>query len=134
MEPLLWAWSGIASHSNVSVANVARVKQQLADHEVMVEEYGGSVVSCEVSAKKREGIDMQLTAENEKMKRQIDAFEAQTDRLDTQIDAQKAGADISHKRTDEFGKKIENTAKIIQLKKAEIDMTDDELFGQIMAG
>jgi len=34
-----------------------RVKQQLADRELMVEEYGGQVVSVEVSAKKGTGIE-----------------------------------------------------------------------------
>jgi translation initiation factor IF-2 len=34
-----------------------RVKQQLADRELMVEEYGGQTVSCEVSAKKGTGIE-----------------------------------------------------------------------------
>jgi translation initiation factor IF-2 len=38
-------------------ANVDRVKQQLAEHELLIEEYGGDVVSCEVSAKKRLGLD-----------------------------------------------------------------------------
>jgi len=38
-------------------ANVMRVKQQLADHDLLVEEFGGDVVSCEVSAKKRMGLD-----------------------------------------------------------------------------
>ena len=38
-------------------ANVDRVKQQLADYEVVVEDYGGDAVSCEVSAKKRQGLD-----------------------------------------------------------------------------
>jgi translation initiation factor IF-2 len=38
-------------------ANVPRVKQQLADHGLLVEEFGGDVVSCEVSAKKRTGLD-----------------------------------------------------------------------------
>ncbi|HXV77326.1 MAG TPA: translation initiation factor IF-2 N-terminal domain-containing protein, partial [Candidatus Polarisedimenticolaceae bacterium] len=38
-------------------ANPARVKQQLADRNLLVEEYGGDIVSCEVSAKKRTGID-----------------------------------------------------------------------------
>jgi len=38
-------------------ANVDRVKQQLADQEVVVEEYGGDVVSREISAKKRVGLD-----------------------------------------------------------------------------
>jgi translation initiation factor IF-2 len=34
-----------------------RVKQQLADRELLVEEYGGKTVSCEISAKKRQGIE-----------------------------------------------------------------------------
>jgi translation initiation factor IF-2 len=34
-----------------------RVKQQLAEHEIVVEEYGGETVSCEISAKERTGID-----------------------------------------------------------------------------
>jgi len=38
-------------------SNPDRVKQQLADRELMVEEYGGQTVSCEVSAKKGTGIE-----------------------------------------------------------------------------
>jgi len=38
-------------------ANIDRVKQQLADRELLVEEYGGTAVACEVSAKKRLGLD-----------------------------------------------------------------------------
>jgi len=34
-----------------------RVKQQLADRELLIEEYGGKVVACEISAKKRQGIE-----------------------------------------------------------------------------
>jgi len=34
-----------------------RVKQQLADRDLLVEEYGGKVVSCEISAKKKQGIE-----------------------------------------------------------------------------
>jgi translation initiation factor IF-2 len=34
-----------------------RVKQQLADHDILIEEYGGKVVACEISAKKRTGIE-----------------------------------------------------------------------------
>ncbi len=33
-----------------------RVKQQLAEHDLLVEEYGGRTVACEISAKKRVGI------------------------------------------------------------------------------
>ena len=36
------------------------VKQQLADRELIVEEYGGDVVSCEVSAKQRTGLEALL--------------------------------------------------------------------------
>ena len=34
-----------------------RVKQQLAERELLIEEYGGDVVCCEVSAKQRTGLD-----------------------------------------------------------------------------
>jgi translation initiation factor IF-2 len=37
-------------------ANLQRVKQQLADHDVLIEEWGGDVVCIPVSAKKQEGI------------------------------------------------------------------------------
>jgi translation initiation factor IF-2 len=41
-------------------ANPANVKQQLSQHEVVVEEFGGDVVSAEVSAKTGDGIDKLL--------------------------------------------------------------------------
>ena len=41
-------------------ANPGRVKQELADKGVIVEEFGGQVVACEISAKKRIGIDQLL--------------------------------------------------------------------------
>ena len=34
-----------------------RVKQQLAERDLLVEEYGGKTVACEISAKKRQGIE-----------------------------------------------------------------------------
>ncbi len=34
-----------------------RVKQQLSDHGILVEQFGGETVSCEISAKQRKGID-----------------------------------------------------------------------------
>jgi translation initiation factor IF-2 len=37
-------------------AQVGRVKQQLAEQGIVIEEYGGDVVSCEISAKQRTGI------------------------------------------------------------------------------
>ncbi|HEV8269281.1 MAG TPA: translation initiation factor IF-2 [Thermoanaerobaculia bacterium] len=41
-------------------ANVLRVKQELAERGVLIEEFGGEVVACEISAKKRVGIDQLL--------------------------------------------------------------------------
>ncbi len=37
-------------------ANADRVKQQLAEHEVLIEEYGGDVIAVPVSAKTKEGL------------------------------------------------------------------------------
>ncbi len=41
-------------------ANAQRVKQELAEKGVLVEEFGGDVVACEISAKKKIGIDQLL--------------------------------------------------------------------------
>jgi len=41
-------------------ANPQRVKQELAEKGVLVEEFGGDVVACEISAKKKVGIDQLL--------------------------------------------------------------------------
>jgi translation initiation factor IF-2 len=38
-------------------ANIQRVKQELADREILLEEWGGSIVAAEVSAKQNIGID-----------------------------------------------------------------------------
>ncbi len=38
-------------------AQPERVKKQLADNGIMIEEYGGDIVCCEVSAKQRTGLD-----------------------------------------------------------------------------
>src|SRR3970282_721479 len=38
-------------------ANPDRVKQELADHKVLIEEYGGDVIAVAVSAKQRTGLE-----------------------------------------------------------------------------
>lgn len=81
----------------------------------------------------REGIDMQLKAQNEEMKRQIDTFKAQTDRLEAQVDAKEAGASINYKRVDTFGKQLENQEKIIQLRQPQ-NMADEDIIAELMSG
>ncbi|MCX6766803.1 MAG: translation initiation factor IF-2, partial [Candidatus Moranbacteria bacterium] len=54
-------------------ANIQRVKQELADREIMIEDWGGDVVAAEVSAKQNIGIDelldmILLVAEVENLK------------------------------------------------------------------
>ena len=81
----------------------------------------------------REGIEMQLTAQNKEAQTKIDAFKAQTGRMDTQIDAQEANAKITNTNIDSFGKKIDNQAKIIQLSDIQ-QFTDEQILQQIAQG
>jgi translation initiation factor IF-2 len=49
----------VVAINKIDKANAAvdRVKQQLSEHGVLVEEYGGDTVCCQISARKRQGID-----------------------------------------------------------------------------
>jgi hypothetical protein len=76
---------------------------------------------------KRKGIEMQLKAHIDEMGVRIKEFEAITDRMNTQIEAQQANAEIDNKNIDSFGKQIDNAAKIIDLKK----LTNEELYQRI---
>jgi translation initiation factor IF-2 len=62
-------------------AQPERVKQQLAEKELLIEEYGGEIVCCEVSAKERTGLDellemILLTAEVQEYKANPNKFAA----------------------------------------------------------
>ena len=57
-------------------ADIPKLKQQLAEQEVLVEEWGGDVVVCEVSAKTKQGIDnlldmILLVADVEELKAEV---------------------------------------------------------------
>ena len=67
---------------------------------------------------------------NEIAKRQTDAFKAQTDRMDTQIKAHEADASINNKNIDSFGKKIDNTEKIMKLRQ----ISDEKLLSMMNVG
>ena len=77
---------------------------------------------------KRKGIEMQLNSLNDRLKTQIDAFEAQTDRMMAQINAERYNAEIENKKIDSFGKTIDNTMKIVDLK----NLTNEQLLSRLM--
>lgn len=88
---------------------------------------------------KRKGIEMQLNDTNEKSKQQIDAFEAQTDRMKVEVAAHVAGATIKKTDVETAGAQLDNTAKVLELRQpsveqSETEMTDDELYQQLMTG
>lgn len=93
----------------------------------MAEQLKGQAANKEADLKQ---VDVRLKAENERMKREIEVFRAQTDRIDTQVDAQESGANIDMKRVDTFGKQLDNQGKIIELRKPG-NMSNDELYQQI---
>lgn len=80
-----------------------------------------------LAKEQRENTKMGIEAKLKEMGIQVDTFNAQTKRMDTQVDAQEVGANIDMKRVDTFGKKLDNTQKIIDLKNFK-NMSDDELF------
>lgn len=78
-------------------------------------------------------VKLQYEMQNEGAKRQVDGFKAETDRISVQVDAQEAGATISMKEVEKFGKQLDNQTKIRELQKPE-NMTTEELYQQFMAG
>jgi translation initiation factor IF-2 len=74
-------------------ANPQRVKQELAEQDILVEDWGGSVLSVEISAKKNIGIDKLL--ENILLVAEVEDFQADSKRdglavvLESHLDPQK---------------------------------------------
>lgn len=67
------------------------------------------------AAAMREQINAQritIDAQDKQTKNEISAFNAQTDRIKSQIDAQKANAEINYKNVRTFGEKVDNTNRI----------------------
>lgn len=60
-------------------ANIERVKKELAEHDLLTEDWGGSTISVEVSALKRTGIDELL--EMVLLVAELEEFKANPDRL-----------------------------------------------------
>jgi hypothetical protein len=81
----------------------------------------------------REGIKLNFEVQDKQADNQIDAFKAQTDRMNTQIKAEETGADIDYKRVDTLGKQLDNIAKTKELRQPK-EMSNDELLQQLYAG
>lgn len=78
---------------------------------------------------------MQLDAMDKKGKLDVSVFEAQTDRMNTQIDAKKAGADISVKQVESYGKQLDNALKFKDLRAPRIQSNTQSGVGeQMLAG
>lgn len=75
----------------------------------------------------------QAEAANKNAKVQVDGFNAQTKRFESQIDAQEAGAKIDKTNAEAFGTSLENQVKLIQLTNPK-DMSDDQLAQIVMGG
>jgi len=71
-----------------------------------------------------EVMKINANSQNEDVKRMIEKFEAMTDRFSIQIDAQKVGAEIDYKRSEQMSKQVDRALE---------DMEDDELI-QIAMG
>jgi len=64
----------------------------------------------------REMLKDSAKVESEAVKNQIAQFEAETDRMGTQIDAQKAGADINYTNIKAFNERVEAASKASQFR------------------
>ena len=82
----------------------------------------------------RKGIEMQMQNQIDEMSTKIDGFEAQTKRMATLIDAEEAKADIDMTNVKAFGEQLDNQARIITLTIPEMDMNEDSMVEQLMAG
>jgi len=72
--------------------------------------------NADMLEQKRKGIEMQLKAQNDQAKTQIDGFEAQTDRMAVQIKAKEIGLNFEMDNIEKFGKQLDNTEKIINIR------------------
>lgn len=86
-----------------------------------------------IMREQRENQKMQLTYQNDEKKLQIAGFGEQTDRMAIQIKAQEAGAKINKTQIEALGTKLDNQAKIIELRQPE-NMSVEEMMQELLEG
>jgi hypothetical protein len=81
---------------------------------------------------------MQAEQMDDQGDQQIDAFRAETDRMDTQIRAEEAGADVDLKNTKTLGQQISNQQKMTEMaaeqRQAQINQLSNEELMEIASG
>ena len=87
----------------------------------------------QMTAQVKQG-EVSADAQNEGMKRMIDKFKAQTDRMEALIKAQVANASISETEAKTIGQDLENASKIIDLQPPVTERSDEDLFKLISGG
>lgn len=91
-------------------------KNQKPDAAVLLAEAENKKGDADLLGEKRKGIEMQLKAQNDRAKTQIDEFEAKTGRMDVQIKAKEVGAKFEMDRIDKFSKQLDMTEKVIDIR------------------
>jgi len=91
---------------------VAQAKQnQQPDPNMLIGQAEMMKGQAAMMKEQRQGMVDQAKIQNEQAKTQVSVFEAETDRINTQIDAEKAGAEIDYKRIQAFGQQVDNAMK-----------------------
>jgi hypothetical protein len=128
--------------SGIRKPDTPEEQQLLADSQNQQQEPSAEMVLAQAETmmgqaalqkEQRENIKMQLDYQINQQKNQISGFDSQTKRMDTQIDAQEAGAKINKTETEALGQKLDNQAKVIQLRQPAV-MSDEDILQEILQG
>jgi hypothetical protein len=79
---------------------------------------------ADVMGEQREGIEMQLDDENTKIKHQIDAYKAETDRMQVMVEAKKTGVEVEKTGVETVGAVLDNRKKLKELRGDKIKKED----------
>ena len=117
----------------IAMVEAESQKGQEPSAEMVLAQAEGMKGQAMLQREQRENIAMQLKYQIDQQKNQIAGFGEQTDRIEVQVKAQEAGAKINKTEVEALGKKLDNQAKIIQLRQPQV-MSDEEILGEILNG
>ena len=82
---------------------------------------------------KRKGIEMQLDSQNDQAQTKIDAYNAETKRIQAMASVKESESKTQNTNVDTLSKNIDNQAKVIQLSDIK-QFTDEQILQQIAQG